>query len=64
MKQSNCNDIYGIVHNGEHIDVSRNLTAAKAYATKHGYKDVSVRYNAGYNVAIIASKKGNKWHTL
>lgn len=58
------NNVYGIVHNGEHIDISRNLTAAKAYATKNGYKAVSVRYNAGYNVAIIATKDGNKWKTV
>lgn len=58
------NTIYGIVHNGEHIDISRNLTAAKAYATKHGYTDVSVRYNAGYNVSIIATKINSKWCTL
>lgn len=58
------NNIYGIVHNGEHIDISRNLTATKAYATKNGYKEVSVRYNAGYSVSIIASKIDGRWCTI
>ena len=58
------NNVYGIIHNGEHIDVSRNLTATKAYATKHGYTDVSVRYNCGYHVSIVASKIDGKWCTL
>lgn len=56
-------DIYGIINSdGVHIDVSKSLNAAKAYATKHGYKQVSVRYNCGYNCQIIAEKRQNKWY--
>jgi hypothetical protein len=58
-------DIYGIVNsNGVHIDISQSLNAAKAYATRHGYKQVSIRYNCGYNCQIIAEKRANKWITI
>jgi hypothetical protein len=58
-------DIYGIIDsNGGHIDISRNLNAAKAYATKHGYKQISIRYNCGYVCEIIAEKTNNKWTKL
>jgi hypothetical protein len=58
-------DIYGIVNNeGVHIDISQSLNAAKAYATKHGYKQVSIRYNCGYICQIIAEKTNNKWTKL
>ena len=56
-------DIYGIIDsNGGHIDISKSLNAAKAYATKHGYKQVSIRYNCGYVCQIIAEKRQNKWY--
>lgn len=58
-------NIYGIVNSeGAHIDISKSLNATKAYATKHGYKQVSVRYNCGYNCQIIAEKINNKWITI
>jgi hypothetical protein len=58
-------DIYGIIDsNGGHIDISRNLNTAKAYATKHGYKQISIRYNCGYVCEIIAEKINNKWTKL
>ena len=58
-------DIYGIIDsNGGHIDISRNLNTTKAYATKHGYKQISIRYNCGYVCEIIAEKKNNKWTKL
>lgn len=58
-------DIYGIVNSeGVHIDISQSLNAAKAYATKHGYTKVSIRYNCGYVCQIIAEKRKNKWITI
>lgn len=58
-------NIYGIVNSeGVHIDISQSLNAAKAYATKHGYKQVSIRYNCGYVCEIIAEKIQNKWVTI
>lgn len=53
---------YGVVNaNGEHIDVSRSEKGAKQYATLHGYKKVSIRYNGGYTVAVIAVKINDRW---
>ena len=56
------NHVYGVVDkNGVHHDVSKTLLGAKQYATRNGYKQVSVRYNCGYVVAIVAVKESNKW---
>jgi len=53
---------YGIVNSeGMHIDVSKSEKGAKQYATIHGYTQVSVRYNCGYQVDIIAVKVNKKW---
>lgn len=54
---------YGVLNaNGEHIDVSKSEKGAKQYATRHGYTKVSIRYNSGYVVALIAFKnKNGKW---
>ena len=55
-------NIYGVIDsNGIHTDVSNTEKGAKNYATKHGYNKVSIRFNCGYNVAIIAEKVNNKW---
>lgn len=55
--------IYGVVnYKGEHIDVSQSEKGAKNYATRNGYKKVSIRFNSGYDVAIIAEKNSKgKW---
>lgn len=57
------NNTYGVVNrNGEHIDVSISEKGAKQYATRHGYNKVSIRYNIGYDVDIIAVKnKNGRW---
>jgi len=56
------NNTYGVVNsNGIHTDVSKTEKGAKNYATRHGYNKVSIRYNSGYNVNIIAIKKGTRW---
>lgn len=55
--------VYGVLDsNNCHIDVSLSLLGAKQYATRHGYKQVSIRYNCGYNVDVVATKQANgKW---
>ena len=54
--------IYGVTNgNGSHIDVSSSLLGAKQYATRNGYRRVSIRYNCGYICKIVAVKlsRGN-----
>lgn len=56
------NNIYGVTDSqGIHTDVSKSEKGAKQYATRHGYNQVSIRYNSGYHVDIIAVKNGRKW---
>lgn len=57
------NNIYGIVNSeGIHTDVSKTEKGAKNYATRRGYNKVSIRYNGGYDVDIIAEKnERGKW---
>lgn len=54
---------YGIINaDGIHIDVSKSEKGAKQYATINGYTKVSIRYNSGYHVDIIAVKnKNGRW---
>ena len=54
-------NVYGVVKNDIHTDVSNTERGAKIYATKNGYNEVSVRYNCGYTVQVIAKKVNNKW---
>ena len=54
-------NIYGVLYGGIHTDVSNTEQGAKIYATKNGFDTISVRYNCGYNVAIVAKKEGKKW---
>lgn len=56
------NNTYGVLDsNNIHTDVSKTERGAKQYATRHGYTQVSIRYNSGYDVDIIAVKNGRKW---
>lgn len=57
-------NIYGVLENGTHIDISKTERGAKQYATKHGYNEVSIRYSGGYMVRIIAEKINNKWVSI
>lgn len=51
-------NIYGVIDsNGCHVDVSNTLLGAKQYATRNGYRQVSIRYNCGYTVKIVATKQ-------
>jgi hypothetical protein len=53
---------YGVLNQDNcHIDVSKTERGAKQYATRHGYKLVSIRYNLGYNAKVIAKKVNGKW---
>ena len=54
---------YGILDSQNcHIDVSRTEKGAKNYATRNGYKTVSIRYSCGYDVDIVATKRpSGKW---
>ena len=61
---SNNNNVYGVLSNGVHIDVSKTERGAKQYATKHGFLTVTVRYNCGYVVAEIAHKYTGKWQAI
>jgi hypothetical protein len=55
-------NLYGILDSNDcHIDTSLTERGAKNYATRHGYNSVSVRFNAGYHVEVIAVKINNKW---
>ena len=44
-----------------YVDVSTTERGAKSYATRHGYDEVYIRYNAGYHVAMVAKKVNGKW---
>jgi hypothetical protein len=57
-------NIYGVMIDGVHHDVSRTERGAKRYATKHGYNIVTMRYNCGYIAAQIAQKNGKKWKPI
>ena len=54
-------NIFGVVSNRVHTDVSTTLRGAKRYATLNGFEQVSVRYNGGYNAQILFEKVGTKW---
>tara|TARA_R110000824_G_scaffold259742_1_gene448430 strand:+ start:271 stop:480 length:210 start_codon:yes stop_codon:yes gene_type:complete len=54
--------VYGVLDNDRcHVDVSNTERGAKNYATRNGYDLISVRYNGGYNVDMVAMKIANKW---
>lgn len=57
-------NVFGVIDNGVHIDVSTTLKGAKRYATLNGFEQVSVRYNLGYNAQILFEKVGAKWVKL
>lgn len=54
---------YGVLNNeGVHTDVSKSEKGAKQYATRHGYNKVSMRYNGGYTVVMIAHRNSKgRW---
>lgn len=54
-------DVYGVICNGVHTDVSKSALGAKQYATRNGFNQVSVRYNGGYNAEILFEKINGVW---
>ena len=53
---------YGVISKKDgHVDVSKTETGAKRYATRHGYNQVSIRYNGGHVAKIIAEKRNGRW---
>lgn len=54
-------NIYGVISDGVHTDVSSTLKGAKRYAALNGFEQVSVRYNCGYVAQILFEKVGSKW---
>ena len=53
--------IYGSTNNNNvHTDTSNTLLGAKQYATRNGFKNVSIRI--GYNVTLLEYKQRNKWY--
>jgi hypothetical protein len=58
------NDIYGVLINGVHTDVSKTEKGAKNFATRHGYLTVTVRYNCGYIAREIAHRYSGKWKAI
>ena len=55
------NDVYGVLINEIHHDISLSLKGAKRYATINGFGIVSVRIKSGYNVLPLFKKEGKKW---
>ena len=53
--------VYGSTNNKNiHTDSSNTLLGAKQYATRNGFKNVSIR--VGYNIELLEYKEGNKWY--
>lgn len=53
---------FGITDNDRcHHDTSNSFLGAKQYATRNNYFEVSCRFNGGYNVVTLATKKAGKW---
>ena len=53
--------IYGSTDNNNiHTDTSNTLLGAKQYATRNGFKNVSVRI--GYNVTLLEYKQSGNWY--
>jgi hypothetical protein len=57
-------NVYGVLLNGSHVDVSKTEKGAKNFATRNGYLTVTVRYNCGYIAREIAHKYNGKWKTI
>lgn len=57
-------NIYGVLSNGVHIDVSQSIQGAKRYATMNGYNIVTIRYNCGYIAEQISERVNGKWKEI
>jgi len=58
-------NIYGVLEDGAHIDVSKTERGAKCYATRNGFDTVTIRYNCGYVAQEICRKgKNDRWFNI
>ena len=57
-------NIYGVLNNGVHVDVSKTEHGAKCYATRNGFLTVTCRFNCGYIATEIAHKYTGKWQSI
>jgi hypothetical protein len=57
-------NIYGVLSNGSHIDISQSIKGAKRYATMNGYNIVTIRYNCGYIAEPISERINGKWKPI
>lgn len=57
-------NIYGVLMNGVHIDVSTSEKGAKQFATRNGFLTVTVRYNCGYIAREVAHRYAGKWKAI
>lgn len=57
-------DIYGVLLNGVHVDVSKTLRGAKNFATRNGYLTVTIRYGCGYIAREVAHKYEGRWKEI
>jgi len=54
-------DVYGVLINGIHHDISNTERGAKCYATRNQHLSVSIRYNGSCIVREIAHKYEGVW---
>ena len=58
------NHTYGVNNQNGFVVVSDSLLKTKQFATKHGYKDIYVRYNGSHNITKVATKIICIWVTI
>ena len=58
------NNIYGVLLNDVHVDVSKTLRGAKMFATRNGFSTVTVRYNGGHIAREVAYRVDGKWREI
>ena len=64
VEEKETSNVYGVLLNGVHVDVSRTERGAKNFATRNGYNVITIRFNAGYIAREIAVKRQGKWIEL
>lgn len=57
-------NIYGVLSNGVHIDVSKTLRGAKCFATRNNFLTVTCRFNCGYIAREVAHKYEGHWKEI
>lgn len=54
-------DVFGVLIDGVHYDVSNTEKGAKRYASLNNLTKVTIRYNLGYVAAQLSEKINGKW---